>query len=436
LPVPIDVTGVRLLQVTIPAGKREAIERALDDEGVDYVMTDETSGREYTAVAYVPVPTAAVETVLEELRAAGLDDESYTVIVEASTVISRHFEELQERYAEEQDEERIAREELLSKAEDLVPSTVNYVVLTAVSAIIATSGLLLDSPAVIVGSMVIAPLIGPAMGASVGTVLDDHELFRRGTIMQVGGLILAVVSAAVFALLVRTGLLIPPGIEITEIPAIRERLLPDFLSLAVALGAGIAGVVSLSSGVSTALVGVMIAVALIPPAATVGIGIAWGQPWVSLGAGILTLINVLSINLAAIALLWYRGYQPSEWFNVRGARQAALRRGALLIASIALLSVFLGVVTFDSYQQATTEQEIDDAVAATLADYEQASYESFRIEYSEGVVLREPQRVVVTVGLPPDGEQPSITDRLDARIEAAIGSEVTTQVRYITVESA
>ena len=427
---------MRLLQVTIPAGKREAIERALDDEGVDYVMTDETSGREYTAVAYVPVPTAAVETVLEELRAAGLDDESYTVIVEASTVISRHFEELQERYAEEQDEERIAREELLSKAEDLVPSTVNYVVLTAVSAIIATSGLLLDSPAVIVGSMVIAPLIGPAMGASVGTVLDDHELFRRGTIMQVGGLILAVVSAAVFALLVRTGLLIPPGIEITEIPAIRERLLPDFLSLAVALGAGIAGVVSLSSGVSTALVGVMIAVALIPPAATVGIGIAWGQPWVSLGAGILTLINVLSINLAAIALLWYRGYQPSEWFNVRGARQAALRRGALLIASIALLSVFLGVVTFDSYQQATTEQEIDDAVAATLADYEQASYESFRIEYSEGVVLREPQRVVVTVGLPPDGEQPSITDRLDARIEAAIGSEVTTQVRYITVESA
>jgi len=427
---------VRLLQVTIPAGKRQAIERALDDEGVDYVLTEETSSREYTAVAYVPVPTAAVEPVLERLREAGLDDESYTVIVEANTVISRHFEELQERYAEEEDEERIAREELRSKAGELVPSRVNYVLLTMISAIIATAGLLLDSPAVIVGSMVIAPLIGPAMAASVGTVLDEHDLFKQGTILQIGGLLLAVASAAVFALLVRTGLLIPPGIEITSIPSIRERLLPDFLSLAVALGAGIAGVVSLTAGVSTALVGVMIAVALIPPAATVGIGIAWGQPMVSLGAGILTLVNVLSINLAAIALLWYRGYKPSEWFNVKGARQAALRRGAFLVVSIALLSVFLGVVTYDSYQQATTEQTIDDAVAQTLAEYEEASYESLRIDYSDGVVLREPRQVVVTVGLPPDGTPQDIASRLDARIEAAIGAEISTDVHYVTVQSA
>ena len=427
---------MRLLQVTIPAGKRQAIERALDDEGVDYVLTEETSSREYTAVAYVPVPTAAVEPVLERLREAGLDDESYTVIVEANTVISRHFEELQERYAEEEDEERIAREELRSKAGELVPSRVNYVLLTMISAIIATAGLLLDSPAVIVGSMVIAPLIGPAMAASVGTVLDEHDLFKQGTILQIGGLLLAVASAAVFALLVRTGLLIPPGIEITSIPSIRERLLPDFLSLAVALGAGIAGVVSLTAGVSTALVGVMIAVALIPPAATVGIGIAWGQPMVSLGAGILTLVNVLSINLAAIALLWYRGYKPSEWFNVKGARQAALRRGAFLVVSIALLSVFLGVVTYDSYQQATTEQTIDDAVAQTLAEYEEASYESLRIDYSDGVVLREPRQVVVTVGLPPDGTPQDIASRLDARIEAAIGAEISTDVHYVTVQSA
>jgi uncharacterized hydrophobic protein (TIGR00341 family) len=427
---------VRLLQVTIPAGKRQAIERALDEEGVDYVLTDETSGREYTAVAYVPVPTAAVETVLEELREAGLDDESYTVIVEAKTIISRHFEELQERYAEEQDEERIAREELLSKAEDLVPSSVNYVILTTVSAIIATSGLLLNSPAIIVGSMVIAPLIGPAMSASVGTVLDEHELFKRGTVMQISGLLLAVVSAAVFAWLVRTGLLIPPGIEITDIPAVRERLLPDFLSLAVALGAGVAGVVSLTSGVSAALVGVMISVALIPPAATVGIGIAWGQPWVSLGSGILTLINVLSINLAAIALLWYRGYRPTEWFNIRDARKTALRRAVFLLVSIALLSAFLGVVTYDSYQQATTEQKIDDAVGDTLAEYDSASHESLQIEYSEGIVLREPQRVVVTVGLPPDADQPNLATHLDSQIEAAIDAEITTQVRYVTIESA
>jgi hypothetical protein len=87
----------------IPAGKREAVVRALDDEGVDYVITDETSSREYSGVATFPLPKAAVEPVLERLREAGIDDRTYTVIVAAETVISQRFEELEETYAEESD---------------------------------------------------------------------------------------------------------------------------------------------------------------------------------------------------------------------------------------------------------------------------------------------------------------------------------------------
>ncbi|MUV90827.1 TIGR00341 family protein [Halapricum sp. CBA1109] len=427
---------MRLLQVTIPAGKRETIERAFEDEGVDYVMTDETSGREYTAVAYVPLPTEAVEPVLERLREAGLDDQAYTVIVEANTVISRHFEQLEERYAEEQDEERIAREELTSKASDFLPSWSNYVIFTLVSAVIATAGLLLDSPAVIVGSMVIAPLIGPAMAASVGTVLDEEDLFRRGFVLQVSGLLLSIVSAGLFAWLARTGLLIPPGLEITEVPSIRERLLPDFLSLAVAIGSGVAGVVSLISGVSTALVGVMIAVALMPPAATVGIGIAWGQPWVSLGAGVLLLVNVLSINLAAIVVLWYRGYRPDNWFEVSKARKMARRRAGLLVFSILLLSVFLAGVTFDSYQRTTTEDDIRETVGDTIADRPGVTFESMTIERTDGVLFRQPERVVVTVGVPPDSDHSGLARTLDRRLDEVAGTDVETQVRYVDTESA
>jgi len=427
---------VRLLQVTIPTGKRQAIERALDEEGVEYILTDETSGRKYTAVAYVPVPTNAVEPVLEGLRDAGLDDQAYTVVVEANTVISKRFEELQERYAEEKDEERIAREELTSKAEGLAPSTSNYVVLTVVSAVIATAGLLLDSPAVIVGSMVIAPLIGPAMAASVGTVVNDRELFRRGVILQFAGLALAVVSAAAFAWIARTANLVSPGLVITDVPSIRERLLPDFLSLAVAIGAGIAGVISLSAGVSTALVGVMIAVALIPPAATVGIGIAWGDPWVSLPAAVLTLVNVLSINFVALAVLWYRGYRPSEWFHQDDARRTTIRRVAILVVGIAVLSVFLGGITYDSYQQATTEDAIRTDVNAVLDERPAATALDVEIERTDGAVFREPQRVVVTVGLPPGGSEPSLVSTLDDRFQETTGRNIDTEVRYVAVESA
>jgi len=142
--------------------------------------------------------------------------------------------------------------------------------MTVISAVIATAGLLLNSPATVVGSMVIAPLIGPAMSAAVGTVVDDEEMFRRGVRMQVLGVAVAIAAATLFAFALRWLALVPPGLDPLDLAEVSERLAPNVLVLVVAIGAGLAGIISLMTGVSAALVGVMIAVALIPPAAAVG----------------------------------------------------------------------------------------------------------------------------------------------------------------------
>jgi uncharacterized hydrophobic protein (TIGR00341 family) len=427
---------VRLVQVTIPAGKREAVLSTLDDEGVDYVVADETSTREYAGIAYFPLPKNAVEPVLEALREAGLAEETFTVVVEANTVISRRFEALQEAYAETEDEDRIAREELTAAASALAPSTRTYVVMTVVSALIATAGLLLDSPAVVVGSMVIAPLVGPAMSASVGTVVNDHDLFARAVRLQVGGLLLAVVTAATFAVFVRYANVVPPLSDVTTVPEIRERVAPDFLSLVVALGAGAAGVVSLTTGVSTALVGVMIAVALIPPAATVGIGLAWGAPLVSVGSGVLLLVNVLSINLAALVVLWYAGYRPEHWFRQHDARSATLKRVAALVAAIVVLSAFLGGVTYDSYTTATTDADIRAEAAAVVADTPEFRLLDVQVEHTNTILFQQPRAVVVTVGVPPGRTASGLSARIDDRVDATAGRDVRTQVRYVETEVA
>ena len=432
---------MRLVQVTIPSGKRETVLRALDNEGVDYVVADETSGREYAAIAYFPLPRSAVEPVLGALREAGLGDGAFTVVIEANTVVSRRFEELQAEYAEEENEDRIAREELTAAAATLAPGTRTYVVMTVVSALIATAGLLLDSPAVVVGSMVIAPLVGPAMAASVGTVVNDREMFRRGIRLQVGGLLLAVVTAAAFALFVRYTNLVPPVPDIETVPEIRERIAPDFLSLVVALGAGAAGVVSLTSGVSTALVGVMIAVALIPPAATVGLGLAWGAPLVTLGSGVLLLVNVLSINLAALVVLWYTGYRPEHWFREGDARQATVTRVAVLAAAIVVLSVFLGGVTYDSYNRATTAEQLREDAAALVQSVDgSAGYDvtllDVRVEHTNTALFQRPRTLVVTVGVPPGETVAGLADRLDERAEATVGHDIDAQIRYVAVETA
>jgi len=430
---------VRLVQVTIPAGKRDAVLRTLDDEGVDYVVTEEASGREYTAVVYFPLPTNAVEPVLASLRDVGLGEDAYTVVLDAETVISRHFDQLEAEYAEENgSEDRIAREELKTKAEELASSTTTYVLMTVVSAVIATAGLLLDSPATVVGSMVIAPLIGPAMAASVGSVIDDAKLFTRGVWMQFLGVGLAVAAAAVFTFAVRTLHLVPPGLDILSLKQVSERLSPDFLSLAVALGAGVAGAISLTTGVSSALVGVMIAVALIPPAATVGVGIAYGAPAIAFGSGILVLVNVLSINLAALAIFWLSGYRPEDWFRRSEARATTFKRIGALVAAIAILSVFLGGVTLSSYEHATDRQTVHDEVGAALTEqpYADTTLISTDVSFADGIIVNQPpERVVVTVGVPPGETYPGLAGELDRRLDAALGSDVTVEVRFVDVET-
>ena len=428
---------MRLVQVTIPTGKRETVLSILDDEGIDYVVTDESSGREYTGVAYFPLPTNAVEPILETLREAGLEREAYTVVLKAETVESERFEALTERYAEAgESEERIARQELEARAAELASALPTYLVMTAVSAVIATAGLLLDSPATVVGSMVIAPLIGPAMAAAVGSVIDDAELFRRGVSLQLLGVGLAVVSATLFAAFVRAANLVPPGLDPLSLSEIEERLAPSVLSLAVALGAGIAGAVSLMTGVSTALVGVMIAVALIPPAATVGIGVAYGEPALAVGSAVLVAVNVLSINLAALVVLWYAGYRPEQFFRHDRARVATLKRVAVLVAAIALLSVFLGGVTYDSYRMASTEQEIRDGVTTELEEPAYSGYELVDLEIdveTERLLFHRPTRIVATIGAPPDARD-GLAEGIRTRLAAEYGIEVDVRILYVEIE--
>ncbi|MFO8114318.1 MAG: TIGR00341 family protein [Halorubrum sp.] len=420
----------------IPAGKRAAVVRALDEEGVDYVVSDETSGREYTAVATFPLPTAAVEPVLERLREAGIDERTYTVIVDAETVISRRFEALEEEYAQDTQHggDRISREELHAKADDLVSGVGTYVLMTVISAVIATAGLLLDSPATVVGSMVIAPLIGPAMSAAVGTVVDDDDMFRRGAWMQVLGVAVAIAAATLFAFAIRNLALVPPGIDPLEFAEVSERLAPNVLVLVVAIGAGVAGIVSLMTGVSEAIVGVMIAVALIPPAAAVGIGIAFVIPQLVIGASVIVAVNTLSINLSALVVLWYEGYRPQRWFREDDARSALLKRAAILVVAIAVLSVFLGGVTYDSYVASTTEADIQTAVGDELDTMGSgAELIELEIERSGTVPPLDTERVVVTVGAPPGTTAEEVARSLDNRIEATIGEDVQVEVRLVAV---
>ena len=424
---------VRLVQLTVPTGSREAILSVLEDRGIDYVVTDEVSNRDYTAVVYFPLPGPAVEKVLDELRDEGIEEDAYTVVVDAETVISRRFAELQEEYAENSVEtDRISRQELQAEARDLTPTFDVYVTLTVVSAVVATAGLLIDSPAVVVGSMVIAPLIGPALGASVGSVIDDEELFRNSLRYQAIGVVVAILSAAVFAWFVRVTNIVPPGLDLMAVDEIAERLAPDLLALAVALGAGVAGVVSISTGIGVALVGVMIAAALIPPAAAAGIAIAWGEPTAAIGSTALVFVNVLSVNLAGLLTLWYAGYRPEDLWDLGPAEQKVRRRVASLVVIVFVFAIFLGGLTYVSFVTATFEQDAHDEIDAALEDEPDYRLLDVEVETDEDFPFREPERVIVTVGAPPGEADPDVAAEIRDRIHQH-DEDVAVEVRFVDV---
>ncbi|WP_312908029.1 TIGR00341 family protein [Natronosalvus caseinilyticus] len=406
---------MRLVELLIPKQKREAVEETLKDEDIAFTLVEEGSRDEPSVVITFPLPAPAVESVLDELRDVGIDEDSYTVILEAETVVSEKYDALEERYA--QNTARISREELQAQAKDLTPRFSTYLVMTVMSVVVATAGLLLDSPAVVVGSMVIAPLIGPALGASVGTVINDRALFRRGIKLQAIGLGIGVVTAAAFAFVARTTGLVSPMIEIFEISEIQGRLSPDILSLVIAVGAGVAGAWTLTAGTSAALVGVMIAAALVPPLGVVGIGIAWGLPNVALAAGVLVLVNILVINITSLAVLWYKGYRPENWFQQDEARVSTKKRAVVLVVTIVALSVILGGVTYDTYRTGMYEEDVTSDVAAVLdsPEYADLTLIDVTIEYTDPVPPRQPERVVVTVGYPVGTDPPQVAEALQSR---------------------
>jgi len=137
---------MRLIYALVPEQDRRDVFAHLDDEGIDYVVLSEDSDTDAVLVQF-PLPTPAVEDVLDDLNAAGLED-MYTVVTSAETVETRNFENIEDRYAEREGKD-IAPAELRTRALEMGQERVIYYTMTLLSAVVAAAGPLLDAPAVV-----------------------------------------------------------------------------------------------------------------------------------------------------------------------------------------------------------------------------------------------------------------------------------------------
>ncbi|MBN1178678.1 MAG: DUF389 domain-containing protein [Anaerolineae bacterium] len=235
---------------------------------------------------------------------------------------------------------------------------IDYFVLIVLSCIIAALGLLLDSPAVVIGAMLVAPLMSPIMALSLGLVLGDLRAIRLATESILKGVALAVVISAFI------GLLSPLKLVTGEMVA---RARPTLLDMIVALASGMAGAYAVSrKNVSAALPGVSIAAALMPPLATVGLGLSTGNFNVAGGAILLFITNIAAISLAGAVVFLALGIRPR--ILVPEHRKQLRQR---MIASILLLLVIaipLGAMLGTTVRDTTREQAIYALISNNLPD--------------------------------------------------------------------
>jgi uncharacterized hydrophobic protein (TIGR00341 family) len=229
---------------------------------------------------------------------------------------------------------RIAREELYEDIKDSALLTGVYLAMVALSTVVAAIGLYYGSVAIIIGAMVIAPLLGPNMALALATTLGDLPLLRRALVTSAAGIVTTMILSTLIGLLLQVD---------PVLPELASRDTVSIGDVVVALASGVAGALAFTSGVSATLIGVMVAVSLLPPLVTFGLLLGGGHAAPAIGALSLSLMNLICVNLAGVATFLMQGIRPASWWEKDRAGKAT-RIAIALWAT--LFGTLLGLILF------------------------------------------------------------------------------------------
>lgn len=306
--------SARLVEIFLPESGIERLETILPRHSRRYWREVVPGGQEkYSCI----VQQRYTERLLDELEGAFSAIPEFTCYVSRLEAILPTVEQTPETELPDGDDlspptalerfftrDRISTDELYDDLEETLYIRPAYLLTAMLSAIIAGLGMRSGQTAVVIGAMIIAPLLGPTMATALAATVGNGRLGMRAAATLAAGCIAAIVA----------GLLVGFTVPIDPLtPELYNRTIVQPADIALALACGAAGVLAFSRAASLSLVGVMIAVARVPPLAAVGIYWSAGYPTASLNALLLFAINLVSVNAAGIATFLFQGLPPRSW---------------------------------------------------------------------------------------------------------------------------
>ena len=326
-----------LVKVFLPLSEEQNIRQLLSS--YSWLATESFFKSEHQLTVDIVLDKERAETVIEDLKQQfhHLEDWQLLVLPVETTTQDR---QTSESLDVDRDKD-ISRQEVYTQISKSIYLNSTEISLVVLSTVIAAVGLLEDSQVVIIGAMVIAPLLKPNMALGVATTFGDLSLAIRTIKVGLTEIFLSL------SLSILLGILVPANLEIDEIAS---RTHVNFTDIILAFASGAAGAISLTVGEQSAVVGVMVSVALLPPLVVLGMLIG-SQLWTSaIETAVLVSTNIVCLNLAAIATFWVRDIRPQQWWN---KFQASKLTRIATVFWLIILALLISVIFMFELNEAT-----------------------------------------------------------------------------------
>lgn len=225
-------------------------------------------------------------------------------------------------------------EGIVAKTDAFLSKKKDIYVMILVATVVALVGLVSNNVAVIIGAMLISPLLGPISSFALNSVLGRQNRIQESIIFGSAMIGSSIGVAAVLTLALSAFY----TIEIT--PEIQSRTEVSPILIVVAVMLGIAGGLALLTSIPEIIVGVAIAVALVPPATAAGIGFGLGSADIALGASLVLLSNIIGMVIGFMVIFLAKGISPRKYYEKQKAKKVL----TVNIIVMVLLAIVLGVI--------------------------------------------------------------------------------------------
>ncbi|KOU32431.1 membrane protein [Streptomyces sp. WM6372] len=304
------------LRLITPADRTDAVVSVIESTvGTTHLVVLPGAARDPRGdLVLCDVAREAGDELLHELRELGVEEDGSIAVENIDLSLSRRADAAEEE-APGEGADAVLWEQLTEATHEESTLTITYVAFMIIATMIAACGVVLDNAVLIVGAMAVGPEFGPLAGVCTGVVRRRPRLALRSLTALLIGFAVAIAATTVFSLGMDAIGQFHAGMLDRPRPNTGFIWQPDSFSFVVSLLAGIAGVLSLTSAKSGALVGVAISVTTVPAGANAAVALSYGEFAQMWGSAEQLLLNLGGIMLAGVLTLYG---QKALWRTQRG----------------------------------------------------------------------------------------------------------------------